>query len=294
MMAWSREGNSQGWTVGVADPRNPGDNVAPKVRLALHNQAIATSGNYERFYTNDGKKYSHIIDPRTGQPVQKIISSSVVAPDCATADALATILSVLEPSESLALVKTIPGAHCMMVGADGKEYASEGWAKLATPRPAAAATSTLAGDASLLPEKGQLTFSMDLKKTWMRPYVTVWVEDSAGKAVKTLAVWGRETKYLKQMTSWWGQMGSNENFVQSVSRASRSGGHYTIAWDGRDDQGRRVAKGKYTIRLELYRKEGKRFDLKGTIFCGDQAAASEIPNCPEISGMKIIYDVIGK
>ena len=73
-----------------------------------HNAGLATSGNYRNFYYKDGKKYAHTIDPRTGYPVQhNILSSTVVAKDCATADAYATSFMVL----GLDSAKAICNAH---------------------------------------------------------------------------------------------------------------------------------------------------------------------------------------
>ncbi|RKY25462.1 MAG: hypothetical protein DRP79_06580, partial [Planctomycetota bacterium] len=72
-------------------------------RLAVEDEEVATSGDYERFYEIQGERYSHIIDPRTGRPVKGAASVSVIAPDCATADALATAAAVLGFSRAMAL-----------------------------------------------------------------------------------------------------------------------------------------------------------------------------------------------
>jgi thiamine biosynthesis lipoprotein len=88
------------WTVGVRHPRS-GDLVAT---LELPDRAIATSGDYQKFFRQGGKRASHIIDPRTGRPlVGGAVSVTVLAPSCALADALATAISVLGPAEGLAL-----------------------------------------------------------------------------------------------------------------------------------------------------------------------------------------------
>src|SRR6185436_14620584 len=67
--AWGNDaGNQKGWLVGVQNPREPYDNAKPLTRLRLANHAVATSGDYERYYTVEGKRYSHLLDPRTGRP----------------------------------------------------------------------------------------------------------------------------------------------------------------------------------------------------------------------------------
>ena len=87
--------NPQGeiWRIGIDNPQQPG---RMNVAIALENQALATSGNYMNFYEKDGKKYAHTIDPRSGYPVQhSVLSASVIAPDCMTADAYATAFMVV-------------------------------------------------------------------------------------------------------------------------------------------------------------------------------------------------------
>lgn len=92
----NKEGNN--WRIGVVKPKDDlsaeGEDIAAV--LDLTNIGMATSGNYRNFYYKDGKKYAHTIDPHTGYPVQHtILSSTVVAGDCATADAYATSFMVL-------------------------------------------------------------------------------------------------------------------------------------------------------------------------------------------------------
>ena len=87
--------NPQGevWRIGIDNPQQPGRMTAA---IALDNRALATSGNYLNYYERDGKKYAHTIDPRTGYPVQhSVLSTSVVADDCMTADAYATAFMVV-------------------------------------------------------------------------------------------------------------------------------------------------------------------------------------------------------
>ncbi len=85
--------------------------------LAVTDKAVATSGNYQRFSVIDGRHYSHIIDPRTGRPVDTAPSVTVIADDCTTADVWATALSVLGP-EGLATLETLGGVEAMMVVGD--------------------------------------------------------------------------------------------------------------------------------------------------------------------------------
>ena len=86
------------WKIGVNKPIDDSLSMNQELQtiLSISNRGMATSGNYRNFYYKDGKKYAHTIDPRTGYPVQhSILSATVIAKDCATADAYATAFMVM-------------------------------------------------------------------------------------------------------------------------------------------------------------------------------------------------------
>ncbi|MDR4508327.1 MAG: FAD:protein FMN transferase [Candidatus Brocadiaceae bacterium] len=99
------------WKIGVQHPRNKNKILG---YLELSNEATATSGDYERFFEIDGKRYSHIIDPRTGKPVEGTIAVTVIAPTGTEVDALSTGVFVLGSKEGIKLVKKIPGVDAMI------------------------------------------------------------------------------------------------------------------------------------------------------------------------------------
>ena len=104
------------WKVGINRPDKdaPFDQVHKVV--ALHNRALATSGDYRNFLEIYGKSYSHIFDPKTGYPVSNsVVSVSVLADKCAFADGLATALMVMGAEKGLQLVNTIDGVECLIV-----------------------------------------------------------------------------------------------------------------------------------------------------------------------------------
>jgi len=89
-----RDANSKPWRIGIERPSKGQRSIQAKV--ALHNQALATSGDYRNFFTHAGQHYSHTIDPATSRPVEHFLASAtVVADDCMTADALATAVMVV-------------------------------------------------------------------------------------------------------------------------------------------------------------------------------------------------------
>lgn len=99
------------WSIGITRPDDDSTNLKNDIEEVLFVQDIsmATSGNYRNFYMKDGKKYAHTIDPRTGRPVQhNIVSSTVLAKDCATADAYATSFMVLGLEEAQKVLSNHP------------------------------------------------------------------------------------------------------------------------------------------------------------------------------------------
>jgi len=110
------------WVIGVQDPRRPEDLSAFIETLYVTDRAVATSGNYARYFEVEGKRYSHIVDPRTGQPVDKVPSATVVAPDGTTADALATAASVLEPEDSIKLAQSLPAVEALLFVKSGEKW----------------------------------------------------------------------------------------------------------------------------------------------------------------------------
>jgi thiamine biosynthesis lipoprotein len=92
MMSLGRPPASEHWRIGLRDPR---DRVPYFARLWLDGDAISTSANYEQFVTKDGKRYGHILDPRTGQPASGLLAVTVIAADATTTDSWDTPLYVL-------------------------------------------------------------------------------------------------------------------------------------------------------------------------------------------------------
>lgn len=196
--------SGRAWKVGVADPKNSADNAPPLTQVTLRDLAISTSAAYERGYTIGGRRYSHILDPRTGQPAAGVASATVVASSNAVANALATTLCVLKPDEGLALAKTIPGIACLIVAADGRELRTANFAPLEGRLPTAVILPPQTATAGAWPKGFQVTLTLMLKtptgaKKIKRPYVAVWIEDADGKRVRTVAVWGNQRRYLPDL-----------------------------------------------------------------------------------------------
>lgn len=111
--------------VGLEDAFSKTDSQATALTLKLNNQAVACSGNSRRGYQIARKWYSHIIDPRTAWPVSQTINVTVIAPECSTADVLATAFSVLTPQESLELADSLKNVGCRLVSQEGQVWIND-------------------------------------------------------------------------------------------------------------------------------------------------------------------------
>ncbi len=118
-------GNHRGrpWSVAIRHPRRPGDVVAV---LPLEDTSISTSGDYERFFEEDGQRYHHLIDPATGGSPSGVHSATILAADGLTSEALSKAVFVLGAQRGLALVETLPGIDAVVVDAQGALRASSG------------------------------------------------------------------------------------------------------------------------------------------------------------------------
>lgn len=113
----------QAWMVGVQNPRNE-DDVA--VTIPLADEAISTSGDYERFFIEDGERYHHIIVPSTGTPAGEVRSATIIGPDAVMTDALSTSVFVMGVDQGLRLISTLPDYEGIVINADGEMYYSDG------------------------------------------------------------------------------------------------------------------------------------------------------------------------
>lgn len=240
--------------VDITDPMADGEDDQPMVEIAIHNRAVATSGDYRRGFEINGKHYSHIVDPRTGMPADDVISSTVVAPDAAEAGALATAFSVMKPAESQKVAQSMPGVEYLLVMKNGERVASAEFASLLRAKPTMAPLVAAAEDEWNPAMELSIHVELASPKGAFRPYLAAWVEDSNRTAVRTLALWYRETRYLDELRGWYRSQGSDPK--PSASSATRGPGKYTINWDGKDGAGNYVKAGKYTVFLEVAREHG--------------------------------------
>ena len=115
-----KKDDGEPWRIGLESPSGITDNWYPvKEILQLEGRAVTTSGNYRKFFMQQGKKYSHVIDPRKGKPVDNgIISVTVIAPDAITADGWDNGFYVLGIDSSFEMLKKMPGMELRIVYQD--------------------------------------------------------------------------------------------------------------------------------------------------------------------------------
>lgn len=121
--AWGVNGISKKWKIKIADPKNVDKALG---FLEIDNMAVVTSGDYEKFITMGGKRYAHIIDPRTGYPTTGIKSVTIVCPDAELADALATSVFVLGKKNGLELINKLANIECLIVTDQNELFSSKG------------------------------------------------------------------------------------------------------------------------------------------------------------------------
>ena len=108
-----------GWSVGIHDPLRHNRRLG---EIHLHDRALATSGSEKQFFRHRGRRFSHIIDPRTGQPAEGLLSVTLLAPSAATADALATAMFVLGADWTLGYTESHPELAVLLIqGNRGKQ-----------------------------------------------------------------------------------------------------------------------------------------------------------------------------
>jgi thiamine biosynthesis lipoprotein len=122
MNTWGKQPNGDVWKVAITNPMDTSKNFG---LLPINQGAVVTSGNYEKYVTFNGKRYTHIIDPRTGYPASGILSITVFAPKAELADALATSLFVMGIDTGLNRINQLPDIECIIIDDSGNIHTSK-------------------------------------------------------------------------------------------------------------------------------------------------------------------------
>ncbi len=122
MNTWGKQPDGEFWKVAIT---NPMDKNKAFALLPLKDNAVVTSGNYEKYVTFNGIRYTHIIDPRTGYPAVGIISATVFAPKAEIADALATSIFVMGKDVGIDFINQLPKIECIVIDEKGEIFTSK-------------------------------------------------------------------------------------------------------------------------------------------------------------------------
>ena len=281
-----------GWNIGVQSAFNHFDNAAPDQILKLNDHAVAFSGKGYRNLAGQ----SHLLDPKTGAPLQNVEQCVVVGKCAADADALATALAAMTPSEGLELIEALVGYESKLTTADGQVYQSSGWNNLVQSNPQADMLNVASSSSAKWPAGYQAILDLTIPKLdvekYRAPYVVVWVTDKDKKIVRTLAVWGKDEKWVNTNYVWWRRYGRQMPNLDAVAKPSRQPGNYKLAWDGKDDNGKPVQAGQYQIHVETAREHGdhsyQTFDLNVNAKASNQTLAAQ----KEIGALKLNFQKV--
>lgn len=276
---WGYAQGQAPWRVAIADPNAPRDNANAIAMLELRSLSIASSGHRTRGFRIGRRHYSHILEASEGWPADYAPSATVVAPDAATADALATALSVMPISDGLTLVESLPGVEAMVVGDRGVPFASSGWHALLSGEPAVFRIEKVEVDYEIPARPGA---------DYRKPYLALWVTTPAGEPVRQLLVLGDRSRWLRELPQWWRRYGrEDEAAVHGIARPTREPGKYALSWDGRDDYGRMLAPGRYVLQVEAAREHGGHEVLALPFELDRGAAAHETTGTSEVGRVSL-------
>ncbi|MFO0909710.1 MAG: DUF2271 domain-containing protein [Isosphaeraceae bacterium] len=300
-------------TIGIAPALGDSETTAPVARVAVRDRSVATSGNAQRGFRIQGRWYSHIFDPRTGEPAGKVLSATVIAAEAADANALATTLNVLPVEDGLELVASVKDAECLIATDDGRLHASPGWSSyeraapagaLASPKPAGPESNPEAAPARSWADDFELRVNFEINgpenqaRGYRRPYVAVWVEDKDGLTARTLVLWlmARQPgpRWHPDLKRWYRddqvrKLADDANLIETISRPTRPPGKYSITWDGKDDHGKPLPPGAYTLCIEAAREHGTYQLMRKDVTIADAPFTEELKGNVEIKGATLEY-----
>ncbi|MCH7341039.1 DUF2271 domain-containing protein [Acinetobacter higginsii] len=290
MRVWGQSPQQAGWKIGIQDPNERFDNTAPTQVLNIKDQAVAFSGQGYRSLVGQ----SHLLNPQTGMPIQTVEQCVVVGQCAADADALATALTAMSPQKGMQLIEQLVGFEAQLVATDGSRYQSSGWSTLLDAnQPAIMRHVAANGAATAWPKGYQAQIEVNIPKlavdNYRAPYVSVWVTDSDKKLVRTLAVWGKDEKWINSNYVWWRRYGRQMPNLDAVAKPSRQPGQYRLAWDGKDEAGKAVDAGKYLIHIETSREHGDHSYQSFELEVGPKAVTKTLPAQAEIGTLKLNF-----
>ena len=285
---------TQNEEVAIVNPKENAINDEALTYVNIKDKFIATSGNYRRGNLINGKWYSHIIDPRNGQPVENVISATVIANNATDAGALATSFNILTVNESIELAKKYPTAAYLIITEKGEQIKNEQWDIYAAEKIKPTSLNTIVANKDQFDPSYELIVNLELAQMQgpsRRPFVAIWVEDKDKTPLRTLSLWFNKPRWLHDLRAWYSANYSKYNVesgtINSISSATRTAGKYAIKWDGKDDKGNLVKTGKYTIYIEVAREHGTYQIINQEVKINNKELQIELPSNTEVASASI-------
>ncbi len=268
------ESDSAGWRVDVSTDKL-GIDASMATSIQVHDAAVAASGHYDRAYRIDRKIFSHILQSRDGWPRHKAPTTAVIASTAADADAIATTLATMSPTQGIDWVNGLDQTEALMTSEAGKRITTIGWTDVTRDKVRA--------------ELLELEYEIPAFTTgrYRRPYIAIWISNADRDVVRNLLLLGETERWAKKNSNWWRQVGRHDQAaLTGLARPTRRPGKYRIIWDGRDDLGRRVEPSNLSLHIEAAREHGDTDYIKVNIDTVDRAPR-RVPASGEIGEISL-------
>ena len=286
------------WRIELPQPLSPFDNAPACGAFAMSEGAVATSGCGPRDRQVGANMISATLDPRTGWPVPHWRSATAVGPSAMAADALATAMLVLSPSEVAACMARVKGMSARVTLPGGVTWlgqqrgeASPQWIEYAPQKVQGTSAPTLWKDGWY----ANVTFTAPPKNmrreiAFRSPYVAIWVSDMDNKPVRTLFMVGRYKEWHEGNHVWWRLNRAKLDTLFARSLSTRGSGTYKVYWDGVDDDGRPVPPGRYRINVETSREGGGHSHRQLEMdFSQPRVFEQALPMQPDNGGLEVSF-----
>ena len=249
MLFWGKPKNSDKWSVGLLNDDQTLTDTHAALTISVPAVAVASSGHQHRYVEIERRKFSHILQPTDGWPMDNAPYAVVLAPDAVTADAIATALSTQPASQGIDWVNSLNGVEAA-VTSSGIQLTSKGWHNYMLNN-------------NRLPNQPENNLSIEYQiphineGKYHRPYLALWITDTRNKSVRHLMLLGESERWAKENTRWWRRVGRKiPGVLEAVARPTRLPGKYHLSWNYLNDQGQPVEPGKYWLHMEAAREGG--------------------------------------
>jgi hypothetical protein len=231
---------------------------------------------------------------------------------------------VLSPEESLSLASSLRDVECLIITSEGRPMRSSGWHRFERPRPPLPAQSEAGRGLALGPKAGQagktdpatkdsapwdqefeLVVSFEINRPedagrgYRRPYVAIWVENKDGFPVRNLTLWvsmggAGPFQWIPDLKRWYRadqvrKQVDKRELIFTMARPTRPPGKYKVIWDGKDDHGKLVDRGEYTLFIDAAREHGTYQNIRKPLNLTDKPFTEELKGNIEIKSASIEF-----